>query len=407
MKTLKTTIFAIALCSSLFSCVKDKDNKIEPQDDNSSKYVIITSSSDALRSGYITSHGSTIPTGLISNVKSNSKQTLSAFGFRTFGRNLYKFRNFSGERGLQKFTVDNNGSIQDLGFIACGNTINGSGQHLIISETEGYYFDGDIGLLKIQKFNPSTMQRTGELDFSKEVGNAAQEFVSLGQNIMMNKAGKLYANVNYGKSKSKGYLDAADDTIRFAVIDIATGKYEKTIKYTTGNPQQIGWVLDNAMWEADDDGSLYFCAMGKVAGGNSQILRIKANETEIDTNWQIKMDDITKDGCFHNVLAKNGKIYTRIPSEGILPDFSNLSKDIWQYYVIDIATKSAQKITGIPSVFFNGNANAIVDIDNTIYIMVTNNSQNVNGFYKVDGTSASQLFNVNEGGEVIGFAKIK
>jgi hypothetical protein len=389
----------------LTACKKKESDSVAPS--AAGNYVVYTAQSAAPYTGYLTSFGSAIPTGLISNVKSSSQQNLEAWGFRARGKYVYRMRNAAGEKGVQKQSVQNDGSFKDEGFISCGDSYNGNAQYLIVNDNEGYYFDGDLGLLKIQKFNPTTMQRTGELDFTNQLKNESIGFVTLGQNIMMNKNGKLFANIHYGTSTSKGYLDAVDDTIRFAVIDIATGNLDKVVKYNAGSPQQVGWFGDNAMWEADDDGTLYFCAMGKVAGGNSQILRINANETEIDNTWKISMDNIVKDGFFHNVHVKAGKIYTRIPKEGIKPDFSNIGNEIWEYNIIDIASKTVTKITGVPTVFFNGNAEAIVEIDDIIYLMVTNTSMGINGFYKVDGTSATQLFNVNEGGKVVGFAQLQ
>ena len=405
MNIKKMSYLLLAGFIMLGSC-KKKDNDTEPTN-NAGSYVLLTAQSTTPFTGYITSFGSTFPSSLVSNITSASKQCLQVSGFRSYGKYIYKMGNAAGEAGVQKFSVDANNAIKDEGFIPCGESIFGSGQHLIVTPTEGYYFDGDLGTMKIQKFNPTTMQRTGQLDLTTQLANAKIEYISVGQNILMNKEGKLYANIHYGKNTTKGYLDAVDDTIRFAVINMATGTLDKITKYKAGNPQQIGWLGNNAMWDMDDDGSLYFCAMGKVAGGDSQILRFKHGENDIDATWVIKMDDFTKDGCFHNVFVKNGKLYTRIPTEGIASDFSNMNKEIWEYYIIDVATKTGQKIAGVPSVFFNGNANAIVEIDNEIYLMVTKDSQGINGFYKVTGTSASQAFNVNEGGKVCGFVKLQ
>ncbi|CAD0003702.1 hypothetical protein [Flavobacterium chungangense] len=407
---MKKTIlkFSIACLASLIlfsACSKDDDQATTA---DTSNFVVVSALITSPYSGYITSFGSTMPSGTISNVKGTSKQAQWLVGIRQFGKYIYRFHNASGERGITKYSVDaTTQTFKEEGYIATDKSIFGSGQHVIVNETTGFYFDPALGLLKIQKFNPTTMQRTGEFDFTAKLQDATKEFVSLGQTMMMVKEGKLYANIHYGTTARKGYLDSKDGIIRLAVIDIATGNLDKTITFDTGNKiVQTGWFFENPMWDLGDDGHLYFCDMAGIGSGGSSLHRIKKGETEIDANWIVKMDDITKNGFFHNILVRNGKIYTRIPNEGIKPDFSNIGGEIWEYSTIDVNTKTVQKITGTPIVSFNGNANAIVEIDKQIYLMVENKTQKINGFFKVNGTTATQSFQVSEGGSICGFAKL-
>ena len=79
-----------------------------------------------------------------------------AFGFRTFGKWFFNRTNAAGETGLQKYSLNTDGSLKNEGFIA------GSTQYLVVNETTGYYLDETRGLLKLQKFNPTTMLRTGK-----------------------------------------------------------------------------------------------------------------------------------------------------------------------------------------------------------------------------------------------------
>lgn len=401
----KLAITAFASAVILSSCSKSETELIPESPTN---YVIATSVLKSPYSGYLTSFGTTLPTGSISNIKTNSRQASQLFGIRTFGKYLFRMSNGAGEAGITKYEVDATGGLKEIGFIAVDGDISGSGQFLIIDATTGFYWDPAIGLLKIQKFNPTTMQRTGEFDFTSKLQDPTKQYVSLGQNIIMAKEGKLYANVHYGLTSRKGYLDSQDGIIRFAVIDIASGNFDKLITLNTGNKAaQTGWFLENSMWQLGDDGHLYFCNLGGLGSGGSTIQRIKKGETEIDANWVLKMDEITKNGFFHNLLIKSGKLYTRIPTEGIKPDFSNIGNEIWEYSAIDINTKAITKISGIPVVSFNGNANAIVEVNNEIYCMVVKDSQNLNGFFKISGTAGTQAFQVTEGGSVCGFAALK
>ncbi|MCU0468047.1 MAG: hypothetical protein MUF58_05550 [Arcicella sp.] len=402
---LKLTVLALATLYVLSSCSK---SETEATPEAPSNFIIATSVTTAPFSGYLTSFGSTIPTGSVSNIKTSSRQGNQLLGFRTFGKNAFRMNNDAGERGITKYEVDATGGLKEVGFIAVDKAAFGSGQFIIMDATSGFYWDPALGLLKLQKFNPTTMQRTGELDFTSKLQDNTKQYVSLGQNMIMAKDGKLYANIHYGTTARKGYLDAQDGVIRLAVIDIATGNYEKTISINSGGRStQIGWFNENEMWDLGDDGHLYFCNLGALGAGGSTVHRIKKGESEIDANWILKMDDITKNGFFHNLLIKGGKLYTRIPTEGIKPDFSNIGNEIWEYSAVDINTKAITKISGIPVVSFNGNANAIVEVNNEIYCMVVKASQNLNGFFKITGTNATQSFQVTEGGSVCGFAGLK
>ena len=407
MKQLFFSLSAVLL-SGLFGLTGCESNKEEVSAEESSNYVIATSVTTSPFSGYLTSFGANVPSGTQTNVKSSSKQASQFLGIRQFGKHIYRFYNSVGEKGITKYSIDATmQAFKEEGFIAVDKSISGSGQHVIVNETTGFYWDPALGLLKIQKFNPTTMQRTGELDFTSRLQDATQGYISLGQNMLMVKEGKLYANIHYGTSARKGYLDALDGIIRLAVIDIASGNLDKIITYDTGTKAaQCGWFLENAMWDLADDGNLYFCNLGALGSGGSSLHRIKKGETEIDGSWSVKMDDIVKNGFFHNLLVRNGKIYTRIPTEGIKPDFSNIGGEIWEYSAIDVTTKSIQKISGVPIVSFNGNANAIVEVDKAIYFMVVKASQNINGFFKVNNTTATQAFQISEGGSVCGYAKL-
>lgn len=117
------------------------------------------------------------------------------------------------------------------------------------------------------------------------------------------------------------------------------------------------------------------------------------------------MDDYRLNGCFVNVIAKEGKIYTRIPNEGIKADFSNLYGDIWVPTIIDINTKDAKAVSGIPVCEFKGNEEAMVEVEGKIHYLISNTLLGTNGVYKVEGTAGLQLFNLTEGGRIVGFGK--
>src|SRR5690606_535561 len=138
---------------------------------------------------------------------------------------------------------------------------------------------------------PATMARTGEIDLADAVnerGTDEEEILyrSIGQKFLAIKNGKLYANITYAKTDGtqKGFWDDFYPDVYIAVIDIATNEYEKTIKIEdTGS---IAYINDNSMYDFDTNGDLYIVTQGRSAiGGKSKIVRIKANETDIDDSW--------------------------------------------------------------------------------------------------------------------------
>src|SRR3546814_18254164 len=68
--------------------------------------------------------------------------------------------------------------------------------YLVVSPTEGYYWDDVRGGLKVQKFNPTTMERTGEIDFSSLSEGLQDE--SAGQLILAKRDDKLYVDLLLG-----------------------------------------------------------------------------------------------------------------------------------------------------------------------------------------------------------------
>ncbi|CAG5072358.1 hypothetical protein DYBT9623_04127 [Dyadobacter sp. CECT 9623] len=392
-------LFAVA---ALAGCSDDNGGETPGPKDNN-KFVLMTNVS-RFGDGYLTGLPG-IPSG---SIKSTNEKTLglkSAFGFRTFGKWVFNRTNAAGDEGLQKFTVNADGSMKDEGFIA------GSTQFLILSETSGYYLDPTRGTLKLQKFNPTTMLRTGEIDLSS-LKRAGVEFQSVGQHTLAAKEGKLYAGITYGTTAGAGYGDDLYNTIEVAVIDIATDKYEKTIKYD--GFRSLGWGSSgNKMWSVGDDGALYFYAtgLGKMAFERSSIIRIKKGETDFDKEWILT----TPNGnSVVMALIKGGKLYYEIASVPLKTDYTNLTASIFEYFVYDFATKQSTKIEGMPlHDYAYANEQAITEIDGKVYLWVRNTTVNgtvvtVNedGYYVVDGNKATSVFKVDHDGTIEGFARV-
>ncbi|WP_185213405.1 hypothetical protein [Sphingobacterium mizutaii] len=396
------------------SCSDDNGGPTPVEPDGKDKFVLITMSENNLQKPGFATAFDALPSGNVVNNGSNSFQGMGFGGWRPHGNQLLKmFNSKTNELGIDQLLVDGNGKISAGKFIAADNNSNGSGNFVIHDENKGYYWDG-ASPLKIQTFNPTNMTRTGELDFASVVNERGQNvpeilFRSIGQKFLAIKAGKLYANISYAKTNGpqKGFFDDYFPDVYIAVIDIATGKYEKTIKIEdTGS---IAYINDNNMYDFDSNGDLYIVTQGRSAvGGKSKIVRIKANETDIDKTWSLNMDEIQQGGKFVSVFAKEGKIITVIPNTKLTggPSGNINFENVWEFYQIDIASKQRTKISGIPAVTNPGAAFCAIDLDGKTLLRVNTKDGSQNGYYELTGTSAKALFNVTAGGSVSGLYKI-
>ena len=271
--------------------------------------------------------------------------------------------------------------------------------------------DSDRSLLKIQKFNPSTMARTGDVDLS-DIRDTQYGYQDVGTSLITAKEGKLYVDIfsNTGEQKGNFFTNTPLGFVQLAVVDIATGKYEKTIRRE--GISYIGYPgNENQMWSLGDDGALYFCSHGFGATGainGSAIVRIKKGSSDFDSDWIIKADDYTKGTSFGTVCVKDNKLYTLMSSQALA--FTSLLTDVsYSYYSFDKENIAGgpTKISNIPLTTYPFQcAQAITAIDDKVYFRVVNNSDQ-NGYYVLgDNNTATQAFNVASGGVVWGFCKL-
>lgn len=358
--------------------------------------------------GYLTTY-TEIPSGSIDNAKSGSL-SIQTNGMRGGVRWIFKRTSLAteGKDDLVRYSVDANGKMKEDGCISSGKNSN----YCIYNDTLGFYVDSDRGLFKIQKFNPSLMQRTGDIDLST-VKDTKYGYQDVGSCLIVSKEGKLYVDIFSDEKTKKGnfFINKPLGFVELAVVDIASGRYEKTIRYD--GISYIGYPgNENQMWTLGDDGALYLCSHGFGATGainGSAIVRIKKGTTEFDKNWIIKADDYTPGTSFGTVCVKDGKLYTAMSSRAL--DFKTLLTDAsYSYYSFDKEniTQRPTKISDIPLTTYPFMCTqAITVIDGKIYFRVVNNMDK-NGYYVLENNyTVKQAFNVSSGGVVWGFCQLK
>lgn len=428
-KTRFYTVLGIIGLSALFGACSSDDTPTPPTEgESTSKYVLMTVSDRTQQNGggYISTFDA-FPSGTISNVIGGKSLVANrgAAGWRTYNNWIFKmFRSADATQGIEKLEIAADGTVTSGQFITSKNPTEaakrlGTGNFVIHNETTGFYWDA-AEPLKIQQFNPTTMSNTGSLDFATQVNErGANEsgilFRAIGQKFLAIKNGKLFANIGYGTvaTTQAGFFDDFYPRIYIAVIDVATGAYEKTI--TIEDAGSIAYINENKMYDFDSNGDLYIVTQGVSAqglGGKSKIVRIKAAETDIDNSWELKFSDYRAEdnGKFVGVYANNGKLIVTLNSASLTggPTGNINSADIWKFYSVDVATKNFVEITGIPSGNNPGAAYAVTEVDGKILLRGSTQNSSANGYYEYNesNNSATKLFEVNEGGAVSGFIKI-
>lgn len=425
--------FVLALlCTSIFFNACKDDKTPEPEEQGNSKYVLMTVTDRTQQNGggYISAYDQ-YPTGSFSNViGGKSLQGVRGMaGWRPYGNWIFKMvRSSDAVQGIEKIEVAADGKVSVGQFISSKNPTeaakyNGTGNLVIQNETSGFYWDA-AEPLKIQKFNPSEMKNTGTLDLTQAVNENIKEsdvesikFKAIGQKFLAIKGGKLFANITYGKTATTqaGFFDDYFPDIRIAVIDIATGKHEKTIKIEDAG--SITYINDNPMYDFDTNGDLYIVTQGKHPqglGGNSKIVRIKANETDIDKDWVLKFSDFRGEdnGKFVGVHAKNGQLIMTLNTIALTggPNGNINTQDIWKFYTVDVNQKpfAFKEIKDIPVGINPGAALAVVEVDNKVLLRGAA-AAGTNAYYEYNYSTntATKSFEVTDGGTLTGFVKIQ
>lgn len=263
------------------------------------------------------------------------------------------------------------------------------------------------------------MANTGSMDFEekvKEMEISEVSFAAIGQKFLAIKNGKLFANLTYAKNTESqiGFWDDFYTDVYIAVIDLASGTWEKRIKIE--NTGSIAYINENHMYDFDDNGDLYIVTQGTHArglGGKSKIARIKANETDVDKTWEMNFADFRAEdnGKFVNVFAKNGRIILTLNTVTLTGgENGNInSQDIWEFYSVDVDNPTVyNKIEGIPVGTNPGAAMLASEVDGKVFLRGSSlNSGNGYYVYDFDSNSAELAFSVSVGGAVSGFHKIE
>jgi hypothetical protein len=377
-------------------CMQDT---IEDAGGENAPYLLITTNAEG--NGYAATFGE-IPSGevdIAASAHAIQVQTGWGSGAQFQGRDFFIIASYTGVSGVHKYSVAKNGVIKD------GGVLTGAEHFLVVDAANGFYFDPALGKLKIQTFNPATMERTGEInlkDFSR-----GDNVEVAGDQLLAARGGKLFTSLVFGDSTFDAFALSKYDTGFVAVIDIASKSPEKVIK-VPGAPFGFGYPADMQWSFQDDNGDLYLISPFKTPWSNpgdrtGQIFRIPAGKTDFDS-WKLDTREYGEHRSLMSGYAKGGKLYMQFFSEPIPDDWSNFTADILDAVVIDVITKQKTVLEGSPKFRFNGNS-PVHEVDGKIFYSVLN--KDFNGVYALADGKLKPAFTAKSGGAILHFHKVE
>jgi len=328
-------------------------------------------------------------------------------GGRVIGKTLYKLNGAtSTELGITKFAINASQNVTNVGFLATPTNTYETNT-LIVSDTEGYYWDLGAGGLKIQKFNPSTMQRTGELDFTSLSDGSSYE--AAGQLILAKREDKLYVDLQHGSRTQAWQVKPNEEKVKIAVYNLTTNTVENVTEYAGAT--HLGLFADHVLWSIDEvTKDLYVVAIGDMVTQtpHSKILRIKSGETEFDQTFELTISDYQYPSDFNRIFAHNNKLYTTISGRptsyyGGGQHGVTYRQDIWHWNEIDVNTKRARRLN-IPADNFYCYQNPFLH-NGEIYFLSNNTTDNFSGVfqYNPDTGETKETFRLDGSGRLMGF----
>ncbi|GAA3768118.1 hypothetical protein [Flavobacterium ginsengiterrae] len=415
--SLRSVLAGIAACMILFSCSSNDDNNTPDNGNND----------DTLPKNetWVIYNGAANWSGGIYALKDNKSreinlsglpflQVASSLGGRALDKMLFKVNDVSNtKQGINKMGIDASGKIVDLGFLASQSNAYET-NFLVASPTEGYYWDKVRGGLKLQTFNPTTMERTGEIDFSSL--SQGQPLESIGQLIIAKRDNKLYLDLLLG-SKAAGNWQVTPSTndVAIAVYDLTTNKIENVTRME--GTTNLGVFIDHVLWTLDEvTGDLYFASVSdmklQASALSSKILRIKKGEVNFDASFVIDMKSYQFPAEFNRLFAHNGKIYTTIPSRAVSyygggQHGVKYRDDVWFWNEIDAVTKKATRLNMPPDNFYT-TQNPFFH-NGEIYFLSNSTSDGFSGVnqYNPETKVVKETFRLKESGRIMGFNIIK
>jgi hypothetical protein len=306
---------------------------------------------------------------------------------------------------MVRYTLDSSGELEEAGRLSVPGARTFS-TVAFAGPTEAYATLVS-GASHVMKFNPATMEKTGEVDmsgaFRKGEGDSAfYRTYYLGSLI---RDGKLFLSVHYEKS-----FVAVFDSAFVAVIDLASGKLEKVISDGRTNGIFGNGELVKTL-DMDGSGDIYVQAKAfdttVMAGKVSQpsgILRIRKGEERFDPDYFLDLREAAGADCYGLHLVWNGEALTaRIEDPSDPWEMNGPNFRVWR---IDLAErKSLGALDGLPKV--KGSSNTWMRSFDGKSVLIHAAAQDGNALYAYDPSSGKVERKFAMAGMLTGLAEVR
>ncbi|MEM9389501.1 MAG: hypothetical protein AAGA02_03450 [Bacteroidota bacterium] len=286
MKTINR-FFLLSLLPLLFSCDDDTQIDIDPEDTRLKSGFLITASSEDGSTTFL-NYFTELPTGTVDLTQGLAVQN---FGYLdTFDGAIYTYRT-DGSNGYVKLAVNGNGEIVEDGILPT----TGPGRWLRVRDAETGVFSDSNNPANLPVFNPTTMQVTGNIDLS--AAPVFTEFPMAFVQTAVIRGDDVYAVME----EFPQFLE------NFTVVrgSLTSGTFQNQLDSNSGLTF-TGNFLPNVV---DEEGNLFMPHGGvinplaPVPGG---ILKIPANSTEFDLNFDLRPPNVLNPGQLVSTFSRFG-----------------------------------------------------------------------------------------------------
>ena len=312
-------------------------------------------------------------------------------------------RGFSSTPGLFRLSLNSTDQVFIDSELYIGkDNIFPSRKLVLVNDNLGFYYNEDSGGQTVQAFNPLTMQLGASINlrsnikafrpdakFEDDYGN---NLVRTGSLVMDYKDDKLYVSVVFLEEAGFNLISETEENFYLAVIDIPSFSFDKIIQYN--GAKTVGFfVSENNPTTKDEAGNLYFCSWGWNQFNKhspSKIFRIKAGETEFDTDWEIDIEShFGKGRIAQSIMSYNNRIYLHISEEPYLfdssEDVSTRNGLKLSFYEVDTAFPENFVKLNVPTSNPSSRMNLFNIVDDKLFMVVPNAIPgNFSGLYSID-----------------------
>ena len=214
--------------------------------------------------------------------------------------------------------------------------------------------------------------------------------VVLGQQLMVLHGGALIMDLSL--QTAQGNRISRDSYL--VAYEAKSGGRLLSLSYLP-NTGRLGSASELLQYSHDERGDLYLMTQGGDPQGfyqNALIYRIRKGATEVDPTWSYGIAELVSDrpARFHGILARGGKLLTLVNVSALTESSALVPPNLWQYYLIDIASRSAQPLPGLqPSSAPLLGVNLGIALGDELYLRYvrTGSDAPYNGYYSYEPKS--------------------